>query len=226
MERDRRRVAPGTPDRTWAALRLATQSWYAPLSRLRVYGRDRVPPRGPCVLAMNHVGVVDPILIGMACPRTVHYMAKTELFEIPVLGRLLPLTGAFAVRRGESDREAIRLAREVVRDGHCLGVFVEGTRQARTTIGPVQPGAAMVALSERVPLVPVCFAIPSDRPFDRGTVAFGAAVDLRDLRANAGGYRVAVDRIGTELRALRDFIRATERAGRPRRAEPPLPTPR
>ena len=76
---------------------------------------------------------------------------------MPGLGELIRAFGTFAVRRGESDREAVRRMREVVREGNALGIFAEGTRQRSGMPGPVQPGAAMAALQEDVPVV--CAAI-------------------------------------------------------------------
>ena len=81
-------------------------------------------------------------------------MAKIEAHRVPGLGQLIRSFGTFSVRRGESDREAVRIMRQIVRDGHALGLFVEGTRQRSGVPGQAQPGAAMVALQENVPVVP------------------------------------------------------------------------
>src|ERR671930_1188769 len=94
------------------------------------------------------------VAVGAACPRTIYYMAKIEAHRVPGLGQLIRAFGTFSVRRGESDREAVRMMRRVVREGKVLGIFVEGTRQRSGVPGPVQPGAAMAALQEGVPVVP------------------------------------------------------------------------
>ena len=83
-----------------------------------------------------------------------YYMAKIELLSVPIAGELLRWVGTFAVRRGEGDRDSMRVARWVVRAGHAVGMFMEGTRQMFGYPGPMHPGAAMVAIQEGVPVVP------------------------------------------------------------------------
>ena len=90
----------------------------------------------------------------MFCPRTVYQMAKIELLEVPVAGETLRWLGSFAVRRGEGDRDAIRVARWIVTEGHAVGFFSEGTRQTLGYPGESHAGAAMIAIQEGVPLVP------------------------------------------------------------------------
>src|SRR5262249_57479562 len=105
------------------------------------------------VLAFNHFSWIDIPCVGWVCKRNLYYLAKVEAHRVPGLGELIRSFGTLSVRRGESDREAVRQMREVVRDGNGLGVFVEGTRQRSGGPGHVQPGAAMVALQEDVPLI-------------------------------------------------------------------------
>ena len=124
------------------------------MMRLKAYGRERVPREGGAVLAMNHVSYADPPAIGVLCPRRIVFVAKVELHGVPGFGSLMRAHGALAVRRGESDREALRLMRETVRNNDLLGLFVEGTRQKAGVPGEAKPGAAMVAIQEGVPVVP------------------------------------------------------------------------
>src|SRR6266508_2156657 len=137
----------------WAIGRATIGPTLDVFARLRNYGRERVPRFGGVVLALNHFSWVDTGAFGTACPRNISYMAKIEAHEVPGLAQLIRAFGAFSVRRGESDREAVRRMRQVVRAGHVLGVFVEGTRQRSGVPGRAHPGAAMVAIRERVPLV-------------------------------------------------------------------------
>ncbi len=142
------------PERTWPVARGVV----IPIARLIVpswgYGHERVPVEGAAVVASNHFSEVDPIVVGLHCPRTLYYMAKIELLSIPIAGEILRWTGAYAVRRGESDRDALRVARWSVQQGHVAGIFAEGTRQLFGYPGPMHPGAAMLAIQEGVPLVP------------------------------------------------------------------------
>ena len=98
-------------------------------TRLRVYGVDRIPLEGGLVLAFNHFHWIYPPAFGSISPRPIRFMAKIEAHRIPGIGQLIRSFGTFSVRRGESDREAVRMMRQVVADGHALGLFAEGTRQ-------------------------------------------------------------------------------------------------
>jgi 1-acyl-sn-glycerol-3-phosphate acyltransferase len=120
----------------------------------RAYGLDRVPAEGGFVLAANHFASLDHPLIGIHSPRAIHYMAKAELLEMTVIGQLLKWTGAFPVKRGLADRDALREARRLVREGHAVGVHVEGTRQRLGYPGEAKLGGMMIAMQENAPIVP------------------------------------------------------------------------
>src|SRR5206468_12782378 len=109
----------------WAVGRLTIGTAAKLAARIRVYGADRVPREGGVVVAANHFSWIDPPALGEASPRTLYMMAKVEAHRVPGLGQLMRSFGAFSVRRGESDREAVRTMRQIVRDGHALGLFVE-----------------------------------------------------------------------------------------------------
>jgi 1-acyl-sn-glycerol-3-phosphate acyltransferase len=193
-------------------------------ARLRAYGRDRIPAHGGVVLALNHFSWIDIPCFGIANPRNTYFLAKSEAHEIPGLGQFIRAFGSFSVRRGESDREAVRRMREIVRDGHVLGVFVEGTRQRSGVPGPVQPGAAMVAMQEGTPVV--CGAIEGTQRWKLGnfapaTVAWGEPLRFDGLPRGAKGYREASEVIRVELRRLWDWLVDVNAAGRPRNAVPP-----
>jgi 1-acyl-sn-glycerol-3-phosphate acyltransferase len=191
---------------------------------LRVYGRERVPSEGGVVLALNHFSWLDPAAFGQASPRTIYYMAKAEAHAVPGLGQLIRAFGTFSVRRGESDREAVRMMRAIVRDGKALGLFAEGTRQRSGVPGEVKPGAAMVALHEGVPVVPAAihgtqgWRIGSFRPV---SVSWGEPMTFADLPRNAKGYREASVRIQEAIRRQFDFLVDTHAVGRPKTALPP-----
>ena len=126
-------------------------------TRLRSYGTERIPQSGGLVIAINHFHWIDIPCIGWVSKRNIYFLAKVEAHRVPGLGPLIRSFGTLAVRRGESDRDAVRRMREVVRAGDVLGVFVEGTRQRSGVPGHVQPGAAMAALQGDVPVI--CAAI-------------------------------------------------------------------
>jgi 1-acyl-sn-glycerol-3-phosphate acyltransferase len=193
------------------------------LSPIRNYGVERVPRTGGVVLAFNHFHWIDPPVFGAVTPRTVYFMAKVEAHRVPGLGQLIRSFGTISVRRGESDREAVRRMREVVRDGHALGLFVEGTRQPGIP-GQVQPGAGMAALQESVPVVPA--AIRGSYEWKPGnfhpiSVAWGEPMRFEGLPKGAKGYREASAQIQQRLHGLHEWLGEMEALGRPRRATPP-----
>jgi 1-acyl-sn-glycerol-3-phosphate acyltransferase len=190
---------------------------------LRVYGLDRIPPHGPVVFCFNHFSWLDPWALGAVMPRTMFYVAKQEAHADPFIGPLIRIFGTLSVRRGESDREAILMMREVVRRGDALGMFPEGTRQEREP-GPVRSGATMIAVQEQVPIV--CGAIHGTQDwrfgnFEPVSIAFGEPFDVTHHPRNSRGYRAAGEDVQREIRRLFDFLAVTKQAGRPRVATPP-----
>jgi 1-acyl-sn-glycerol-3-phosphate acyltransferase len=151
-------------------------------------------------------------------------MAKVEAHRIAGLGQLIRAFGTFSVRRGESDREAVRMMRTVVRDGHTLGLFAEGTRQLSGEPGEVKPGAAMVAVQENVPVVVGAIHGTQDwKPgnFHPVSVAWGEPLLFDGLPKNAKGYREASATVQAEIRRLWEFLVDVHALGRPRGALPP-----
>jgi 1-acyl-sn-glycerol-3-phosphate acyltransferase len=208
----------------WAIGRVTLGAAVRALAPFRVYGSERVPATGGVVLAMNHFSWLDPPAFGSACPRDMRFMAKSELHDVRVIGPLIRAFGTFAVRRGESDREAVRLMRQCVQEGAALGLFAEGTRQRSGIPGEVKPGAAMVALQERVPIVPAAihgsqFWKPGN--FEPVSVAWGRPLYFGGLPANGKGYREASVEVQREIHGLWRFLVDAHTLGRPRHAIPP-----
>jgi 1-acyl-sn-glycerol-3-phosphate acyltransferase len=211
-------------DAVWAVGRVIIGTWVKVVARLRVYGAERVPREGGVVFAFNHFHWIDPPAFGAASPRTIYFMAKIEAHRVPGLGQLIRAFGTFSVRRGESDREAVRMMRRIVAEGKALGLFVEGTRQRSGVPGEVKPGAAMVALQEDVPVVPA--AIHGTQRWRIGNfqpafVAWGEPVRFDGLPRNAKGYREASREIERRIRVLFDFLADVDALGRPVVAVPP-----
>jgi 1-acyl-sn-glycerol-3-phosphate acyltransferase len=184
------------------------------VTRARAYGQERVPRTGGVVYAINHLHWIDIPIVGLLSPRTVYFVAKAEAANFPALGAYLRLYGAIGIRRGESDREAVRRMRDEARAGHVIGLFVEGTRQKSGRPGVAQPGAAMVGMQEDVPIVPVAiygtqFWKPGN--FRRCTVLFGEPLRFDDLPKNGKGYREATAVIERRIHELFDELERTER---------------
>jgi 1-acyl-sn-glycerol-3-phosphate acyltransferase len=211
-------------DVAWAIGRLTIQPLAVVTTRLRVYGKERMPLEGGVVLAVNHFSWIDPAAVGSASPRVVHFMAKMEAHRVPGLGQLIRAFGTFSVRRGESDREAVRYMRDVVRAGNVLGMFAEGTRQRSGVPGEVQAGAAMAALQEDVPVLPAAIRGSHEwRPgnFAPVSLAFGEPMRFSELPRNAKGYRAASAEVQEEIHRLWRFLGDLHALGRPAVATPP-----
>ena len=182
-------------------------------TRARAVGLENVPKAGGAVYAINHLHWIDIPLTGLLSPRTVWFVAKAEAANYPVAGAFLRMHGAIAIRRGESDREAVRRMRDEARAGHVIGLFVEGTRQKSGRPGVAQPGAAMVGMQEDVPVIPVAiygtqFWKPGN--FRRCTVAFGEPLHFEHLPKNGKGYREATAVIERRIHELFDELERTE----------------
>ena len=189
------------PDVLWECMRFLIQPPTLLLAPSAGYGVERVPFIGGAVIAANHFSGIDHPLIGAYSPRPVRFIAKAELMAMPVVGEVLSWTGTFPIRRGEGDREALRRARDVVRDGHLLGVHVEGSRQRFGHPGRVHTGGLMIAMQEGVPVIPCALDTFGWSPLNRRrcAVVWGDTIDLSDLPRRRAGYEEAAARVGAEL---------------------------
>jgi 1-acyl-sn-glycerol-3-phosphate acyltransferase len=183
------------------------------LYRLRARGLEHLPDGG-FVLAANHTSNFDPWPLGIPFlpRRQLRFMAKSELFN-PVLAPVLRASGAFKVRRGEGDVEAIRTAAELVGAGEIVVMFPEGTRQRKGMRKKHEPrphnGAARIALTAGAPLVPAAIA-GTDRLSRLGPlrVAYGPPLDLSDLdgRDPKSASVFATERLMTAIEELKTTL--------------------
>jgi 1-acyl-sn-glycerol-3-phosphate acyltransferase len=178
------------PERAWPFARGLVIGVAEAIAPSYSYGRERMPETGAAVIAVNHLSELDPAIVGLHSLRTVYFMAKIELLSIPIVGEILRWTGAFAVRRGEGDRDSLRVARWALQNGHVVGVFTEGTRQRTGHPGPMHAGAAMLAIQEGVPLVPAGLDTFGWTPTNRraSAIVWGEPIEL-DLPRNGKGYK-------------------------------------
>lgn len=124
------------------------------LFRCRIEGCENIPVQGGAIIAPNHISFFDPPLVGSAMKRPLNFMAKQELFEVPVLGFLIRRTNAFPVKRGSRDIGAFRQVFSLLKNGKLLLMFPEGTRSKDGKLGKARAGAGMVACYGQVPLIP------------------------------------------------------------------------
>ena len=137
------------------------------LFRLEAHGTEHVPRHGPVLIVANHASFLDPPLVGGAAPRPLSFMAKAELFRIPLFGGLIRRLNARPVRREGADAGALRAALRILQEGGMLLMFPEGTRGPEGALRPAKPGAAMLALLSGAPVVPVLIR-GSGRAWPRG----------------------------------------------------------
>jgi 1-acyl-sn-glycerol-3-phosphate acyltransferase len=178
------------------------------LFRLEVKGREHVPPSGPVVLVCNHVSLLDPPLVGGASPRELYFMAKDELFRLPLFGRLIAALHARPVRRDGSDSRALKAALRLLGEGRALLVFPEGTRGVEGRLGEGKPGAGMLAVMSGAAVVPVHIsgsgrALPPGRTIPRPAkvrIRFGPPLHFKPARSE--------DRKEEYREATREIMRA------------------
>lgn len=147
--------------------------------RLKVEGMENIPSQGSVVLCANHISNLDPPLLGTPLDRRVHYMAKEELFRIPLFGSMIRQLGAFPVKRGGVSKESIRSALQLLDEGKILGIFPQGSRKNTSGIG--KKGAALLALRSDAVVIPVGIVGPYGL-FRQMTLRFGMPVDLSEFR--------------------------------------------
>jgi 1-acyl-sn-glycerol-3-phosphate acyltransferase len=197
------RLVGENPERAWGVASAAVAPLLRRLAPSCAYGHERLPEDGGVVVTANHFSLVDPALIGVHSRRVLYYMAKVELLSVPIGGELLRWTGAFAVRRGEGDRDSLRVARWAVQNGHAVCLFAEGTRQRLGYPGPMHAGAAMIAIQEGVPVAPCGidsfgWSLRNRRPC---CVVWGEPVRL-DLPRTGKGYKEGTALLEERVHAL------------------------
>jgi 1-acyl-sn-glycerol-3-phosphate acyltransferase len=174
-----------------------------PLYRFEVIGLEKFPKEGGVLLCSNHIHALDPPVVGMTAPRTVHFMAKEELFKLPVLGPILPRVNAFPVKRGMSDREAMRSALKILKSGEVMGLFPEGTRSTDGVLKKGLSGAGFFALRGDADVVP-CAIIGPYRTFRKVKVVYGEPISMAPYRERKASADEVTEVIMEQIQTLLD----------------------
>jgi len=174
-----------------------------PLYRIEVIGKENIPKDGAVLLCSNHIDNLDPPVLGITAPRRVRFMAKEELFKVPILGTIIRNLGAFPVKRGFADRDAIRTGLKILKDGEVLGLFPEGTRSKTGKLGKGLAGAGFFALRSPSIVIP-CAIIGPYKPFRKVKVIYGKPVDFKSHRENKISAEEATEIIMKEIQKLLD----------------------
>lgn len=137
-----------------------------PFYRIKVYGKENIPENKDIIVCANHWSNLDPIFLSISLPIKFNYMAKKELFEIPILRGILSKAGAFPVNREGNDLKSLRHAISLIKDGKTLGIFPEGTRVKEVKRENMHEGVGFIALKSKADILPVEI-ISSYRIFSR-----------------------------------------------------------
>lgn len=162
--------------------RFLVTCYYRMRFKITIIGEDRVPVDGPVMLCSNHISDFDPPLIGLALNRQVSFFAKSELFELPVIGKVFPKVNAIPVSRGKSDRAALKTSISALKENRCLLIFPEGHRNKGDVkqLQDLQQGASFIAAKSEAPIVPVVIKGQYDRK-NGVTIVFGKPINTKEF---------------------------------------------
>jgi 1-acyl-sn-glycerol-3-phosphate acyltransferase len=192
----------------YAAVRAFVGALLHGIFGLRVIGRANVPADGGVVVAANHISNFDPPVLGVALPRPLFYMAKKELFAMPLLGTLITHLNAFPVDRQAGGTAALRASLRLLKAGGCVAIFPEGGRNIHGT-NDEKGGAAFLAAASGAPVLPAAIVGTRRlRPFRRITVVFGEPFRLsRNRKSDGDDLAKGTAEIMQRIRALEESIR-------------------
>lgn len=187
---------------TW--IRSMLRVLYRTYFRLETIGLENIPAEGPVILCSNHKSNWDPPTVATYIQRKVRFMAKAELFEVPVLGALIGRLGAFPVKRGGISKESVKLTLQLLEQGQVLLIFPEGTRKNTSGIG--KRGAATFALKANASVVPV--AVVGDYKFlGKMKIIYG-----QPMKFQAGG-KISTEQLEEVTEQIMQRIRSLEQEG-------------
>lgn len=169
--------------RRYNVLRPAVRGLVALKFKVRSFGEENIPADGAFILAANHIHALDPLMIISHCPRTLHFMAKEELFKNPILAAFLKSMNAFPVKRQKSDKKALEYAKKIISLGWVLGIFPEGSRSKDALPKAAKNGVSYIAAKTGADVLPVSiYKTPgngSRRPLI--TIRFGRLIKNSEL---------------------------------------------
>ncbi|SHI00759.1 lysophospholipid acyltransferase family protein [Sporanaerobacter acetigenes] len=147
--------------------------------RFKVTGKNNIPKEGRVVICANHTSNFDPLILALALPRQVHYMAKKELFNNAFLKWLFTSLGAFPVDREAADLSAIRTSVKILQNEKMLGIFPEGTRVYEENLELAKPGVGLITIKGKAPVVPV-FMSSKYKPFSKVNITIGEPINFHE----------------------------------------------
>lgn len=174
---------------------------FKPWYRIEAIGLENFPKEGGVLLCSNHINNFDPIVVGIMAPRPIHYMAKAEVFNVPVLGSIVRKCNAFPVKRGFSDREALRTGLKLLKEGNVFGLFPEGTRSRNGELGKGHSGAGFFASRSDAAVVP-CAVIGPYKSLHKLKVVYGKPIEMEEMRKSKASADEVTELIMSEIHKL------------------------
>lgn len=174
---------------------------YGAKYKVEFVGQENIPEEGGFILASNHMVAIDPIMIAVGCEkRQLHFMGKKELFQNPIVKKILSLVNGFPIVRGGVDTEALDYAARVVKEGYILGMFPEGTRSKDHKPGRAKSGISLIAKECKADILPVAIYNCDDmKKGSKVTIRFGEVIPYEKLGISEEGTR-------EELKGAAKFI--------------------
>ena len=174
----------------YAFARKAVKGFFNFIYRIRIEGSENEPEDAPFIVCSNHISNADVIVLGLGVKHQLRYMAKAELFKVPLLSGLIRLLGAFPIKRGAADVAALKTSLKLLSDGEVVAVFPQGTRRPRVDPSEteVKSGVGMIAYRSGVPVLPVYLETKNNKHliFRRNTVHIGKLITPEELGFQGG----------------------------------------
>lgn len=179
------------------------RGYLSTLYKVEVIGKENIPKDSGVLLCCNHIHLMDPPFLGSYIDRPIHYMAKAELFETPILKTLISKLNAFPVRRGMSDKQALRQGLKILNENKILGIFPEGTRSKSGELQQGLAGVGFFALKTNAEVVPSAIIGPY-KLFQPLKIVYGKPLNFAELRERKASSEEAtnyiMDAIGTLIK--------------------------
>lgn len=172
-----------------------------------VEGKENIPGKGPFIIVSNHTSYADPVVVGVACDTsTLSFMAKKELFKMPIIGRWVKAVGCIPVERHSGNSGPLKKALNKLKEGQAIGIFPEGTRSSNGNLQKSEPGIGLLALKSGVPVIPVYIsgtskAMPKGQKFPKPCKIKARIGKVVDISGSAGfsEKRKAYESVGEKV---------------------------
>lgn len=165
------------------------------------FGEDNIPKEGAFILAANHIGALDPVIIISRCPRTLHFMAKDELFKNRLFASFLKSMNAFPVKRRTSDKKALDFAKKIILSGWVLGIFPEGSRSKDAIPKKAKNGVSYLAAKTKADVLPVSiYKTPKEKSLrPKITIRFGKLIKNSELNLSENYSQQKIREAGEKI---------------------------